>query len=60
MELIKGGGVAEITAIEKNVNMRRSVILEHCIRGEETQGTTRRRKYQGGSSVALRKEEEII
>ena len=44
MELIKGGGVAEITAIEKNVNMRRSVTLEHCFGGEETQETTRRWK----------------
>ena len=41
--LIKG--VAEATTTEeKNVNMWRSVTLEHCFGGEKTQETTRRRK----------------
>ena len=41
MELIKEG-VAEVTAtVEKNVNMRRSVTVEHCFVSEET---TRRKK----------------
>ena len=44
MKLIKEG-VAEVTATEeKTVNMRRSVIFEHCFGGKETQETTRRRK----------------
>ena len=45
MELIKEAGVAEVTDTEeKNVNMRRSVTLEHCFVVEETEKTTRRRK----------------
>ena len=39
--------------------MWRSVTLKHCIRDEEIQETTRRRKTQGESSVPLRKKEEI-
>ena len=37
--------MAEVSASEeRNVNIRRSVTLEHCFGGEETQETTRRRK----------------
>ena len=45
MELIKQELVAEVTATkEKNVNMTRSVTLEHFFGGEKKQGITRRRK----------------
>ena len=41
MELIKGGGVAEVTATEEENIKMRNVTLEHCLGGQET---TRRKK----------------
>ena len=38
-------GVAEVTTKEEErVNMGKSVTMEHCLGGKETQETTRRRK----------------
>ena len=43
MELTKEGGVAEVIAVEKNVNMGKSVTMDHCFREEKQQETTRRK-----------------
>ena len=59
MKLIKEEGVAEITVTRKRkVNMRRSVTLEHCFGGEETQKKLEEGKHKDGSYVSLRKEEK--
>ena len=60
MELIKEEGVAEVTATEeKNLNMRRSVTFEHCSKVRKHKKQPEEGKHQGGSSVSLRKEDEI-
>ena len=43
---------------EKSLNIRRSVTLENCFGGEETQETIEEGKCQDGSSVPVRKEEK--
>ena len=59
--LIHREGVARVVATEeKNVNVSKRVLTEHCFKEEGKQGITKKKKHQDGFSVPSRTEKESL